>query len=284
MKVRRFSLLVLPLLVLPLWAVSARASNIDLGTAANFAVLGAQTVTNTGPTTITGDLGVSPGTSITGLGSITLTGASAVHQNDSVAQLAQADASTAWNNAKGLSSTSNLSGKDLGSFGSTGLGAGVYTFGSSAQLTGTLILNAANNNNAQWVFQIGSTLTTASASTVQVIGLGTGPFTGSIIWEVGSSATLGTTTTFLGSIISNISDTLNTGATVGCGRVIALTAAVTMDTNTISTGCTVTAGSGGGGGGGGGTITPPPSPVPEPGTFVLLLAGSAALLVLRKLC
>src|SRR6202158_544955 len=275
MRLRNFFVLVL-VFVLPLLAVSAYADTPGSGTAAPFAVLGASTVTNTGATTLTGLLGVYPGSSITGQSTITIngdpaltTGSVFVHTTDAVALQAQIDATTAYNIAAGASSTSNLTGQDLGSFGPAGLGQGVYTFNSSAQLAGTLILNAAGNNNAQWTFQIGSTLTTASASTVEVIGLGTGPFTGGITWQVGSSATLGTTTTFLGTIIALASDTLTTGATDGCGRVIALTGAVTLDTNTITTGCTVTAGSGGGGG----TITPPPSPVPEPGTFGLLSSG-----------
>jgi hypothetical protein len=184
MKLRTFAVLVLVLL-LSLLAGSAYAN--EIGTAASFSVLGASTVTNTGATTLGGDLGVSPGTAITGSGTITLTGT--VHATDGPAATAQADALTGFNNLNAMAPTkpdnTPLSGT---------LTAGVYKYTSSASLTGAVTLDFQNINGAVFVFQIGSTLTTASASSVSIINPGSND---AVYWVVGSSATLGTSTSFL---------------------------------------------------------------------------------------
>jgi type VI secretion system secreted protein VgrG len=163
--------------------------------------------------------------------------------------------------------TDILTGTDLGGLTLT---PGVYEFASSAQLTGDLTLDGEGNGNALWVFLIGSTLTTASGSSVNVIGSGTND---GIFWDVGSSVIVGTTTAFEGNILASNSITLDTGATIVCGSALASTGAVTMDTNTISTGCN-----------GGGTLTngvvtplPPTSPVPEPASIILFGSGLIAL-------
>jgi hypothetical protein len=195
-----------------------------LGTAQKFAVLASSTVTNTGATNLTGDLGVSPGSAITGFPPGLLTGT--IHAADSIAAQAQLDASTAFNYLAGEPCTTDLSGSDLGGLTLT---PGVYCFSSSAQLTGTLTLNATGNPNAVFVFKIGSTLTTASNSTVVING-------GSpcnVYFQVGSSATLGTGTHLLGNIFAGVSITINTGATVTGGS-YALGGAVTLDGNTVT--------------------------------------------------
>jgi len=281
---RRYALCAL---LLPLTLPSVRADL--LGTAASFAVLAGSTVTNTGPTTIAGDLGVSPGTAVTGFPPGIVSGT--VHEADAVAGTAQNDLATAYNSLAGLPFNENLTGQDLG--GMTLL-PGVYFFSSSAQLTGTLTLNAQGNDNALWVFEIGKTLTTASSSVVQVIN--GGPDDG-LFWQVGSSATLGTGTSFEGSILAAQSITLDTGAMIPCGRALAENAAVTMDTNVISTACTATPGWStsqaselSGGAMGAGLSSPAnssasdysPSSIPEPSGLLLLATCIAGLALQRK--
>jgi hypothetical protein len=205
---------------------SAALDQTVLGTAQSFAVLGGSTVTNTGATTVDGNLGVDPGLAVTGFPPGLVTGGS-IHAGDAVALQAQNDTIAAYSTLAGEAPTVDLTGQDLG--GMT-LVAGVYHFSSSAQLTGALTLDAKGDPSAVFVFQVGSTLTTASNSSVLVLG---GAQDCNIFWQVGSSATLGTTTTFKGNILALTSITLNTGATV-IGRALARNAAVTMDTNDVS--------------------------------------------------
>ncbi len=207
--------------------LASAATAPSLGSARSFAVLGGTTVTNTGPTTIGGDLGVSPGSSITGAGSITLTGAT--HAHDAVALQAQNDVTTAYNALAGAPCTQSFNGTAVEVGGQT-LTPGVYCYSSSAQLTGTLTLNAEGDGNAVFIFKTVSTITSASNSSVVMINGGS-PC--NVFWQIGSSATLGTSTAFVGNILALTSISLTNRATLS-GRALARNGAVTMDTNTVS--------------------------------------------------
>jgi hypothetical protein len=196
-----------------------------LGTAATFAVLAASKVTNIGLSVVTGDLGVAPGIAVTGFfppGTVT---GGTIHAGDSTALQAQADVTIAYNDLAGRACDTELTGQDLGGL---TLMAGVYCFSSSAQLTGDLTLDAQGAVDAEFVFQISSTLTTASDSAVLLVN-GANPC--NIFWQVGSSATLGAT--FHGNILALASITFPTGAAMS-GRALARNGAVTMDANVIS--------------------------------------------------
>jgi type VI secretion system secreted protein VgrG len=197
----------------------------SLGTAENFAVLAGSTATNTGSTIVTGDLGVWPGSEVTGFPPGIVNGT--IYPGGAVAQQAQSDVTVAYNDVAGRACNVDLSGTDLGGLTLT---EAVYCFSSSAQLTGQLVLDAEGNADALFIFQIGSMLTTASNSSVLVINNGTEC---NVYWQVGSSATLGTSTAFAGNILALTSITLNTGADVS-GRSLARNGAVTMDSNDIS--------------------------------------------------
>lgn len=283
---KRFVLVPLLVVVAALTALlyhpAVSAASI-LKTAESFAVLGGQTVTNTGSTLITGNLGVSPGSAVTGFPPGLVGVGGTMYENDAVAIQAQIDATNAYNALAAMPVTQNLSGFDLG--GQTLL-SGVYKYDSSAQLTGTLTLNAQNKNNAYWVFQIESTLTTASDSSVFVINFGSnGGSDIGLFWQVGSSATLGTDSAFEGNILALASITLNTGATILNGRALAQTGAVTLDTNIISNVCPLSGPGNGGPGYSGGLMydsTGKIAPVPVPASILLLAPGLAGLVAFRK--
>ncbi len=197
-----------------------------LGTTQSFAVLGGSAVTNTGSTVVTGNLGVSPGTAVTGFPPGLVLGGTVEAANAAALQ-AQSDATVAYNALAGQACDHNLTGQDLGGLTLT---PGTYCFSSSAQLTGTLTLNAQGNPAAVFIFQIGSTLTTASNSSMVTVN---GASSCSVYWQVGSSATLGTGTALKGSIIALTSITLTTGASLQ-GRALARNGAVTLDTSAVS--------------------------------------------------
>lgn len=243
----------------------AGAVSVDLGLADSYSVLAGTTVTNTGSTTINGSLGVWSGNSITGFPPGILTGG-VISAGNAAAMNAQRDLATAYNFAAGEACPggNNLSGSDLGGLTLT---PGVYCFSSSAALTGTLTLNALGDPNAVFLFQIGSSLTTASNSSIIITNPGTGD---SIFWQVGSSATLGTNSAFAGNILALTSITANTGATINCGRALARNGAVTLDTNHISIdqlGC---------------EATTPTTGVPEPSGLLLSGFGVLGLIVLVR--
>ncbi len=203
----------------------AAQAAIDLGSANDFAVLGASTVTSTGNTVVNGDLGISPGTAITGFGPGLVNGQT--YYGDTIAAQAQIDALAAYTQILALAPAQSLTGDDLGGLILT---PGIYDFASSALLTGRLTLNGQGNPNAQFIFQIGSTLTTASSASVVFEN---GASAGGLDWQVGSSATLGTGTAFAGNLLADQSITMNTGASL-TGRALALHGAVSLDNNAIT--------------------------------------------------
>jgi type VI secretion system secreted protein VgrG len=193
----------------------------DLGSAASFVGLAHETFTNTGSGVYVGDVGVFPGTAVTGFPPGTVRHGT-IYMGGPVAAQAQIDANSAYNDLAGQTcGTNNLTGQDLG--GMT-LAPGVYCFNTSAQLTGVLTLTGVITD--VWVFKMGSTLTTASASSVRMVNGGQAV---NVFWQVGSSATLGTYTRFSGNILALVSVTLTNGASL-VGRAFGLTGSVTMDT------------------------------------------------------
>jgi hypothetical protein len=215
-----FSAGLLFVLVVP---ADAAATQVPLGGAGRFAVLAGSGITNTGPTTVHGDIGSYPTTSITGRSSMTIDGTD--QAGDAVTQNAKNALTSAYNTAASEGPTSPIAAN----LGGRTLVAGVYNSGSSIGLTGTLTLNGAGNSNSVFVFQAGSTLTTASASRVI---LENGAQACNVFWQVTSSATLGTGSSFVGSILALQSITVTTGTTIS-GRVLARNGAVTLDSDTI---------------------------------------------------
>jgi hypothetical protein len=207
---------------------AAHAAPVNLATAQPFVVLSGAAATNTGPSVLNGDLGVSPANSLSGFaGTAVVNGA--VHAGDEVAAQAQADLTTAYNVAAGqpIPPGNELTGIDLGGL---TLSPGAYGYSSSAQLTGQLTLDAHGDPNAQFVFVIGSSLTTATASSV-ILTNGASPC--NVYWKVGESATLGTSTAFEGNLLALTSITVNKSVTV-LGRVLARNGAVTLDSDVLT--------------------------------------------------
>lgn len=242
---------------------------------ASFSVLGGETVTNTGATTLTGNLGVDPGSAITGKATITVNGTNAatvgnpsVHESDAFAELAQSQLATARTNL-GLLGPGTLLPEDLAGL---TLSPGVYTVPAGiSNLTGTLTLDGQGNADSFWVFQMPSTLITSPGSVVDVLNTGAGA---GLYWNVGTSAILDTATSFQGNILALTSISLNTGASIGCGRALAHVGQVSLEANTVSVGCLGTGGEGTFGLSGsvlGADLVG--APVPEPGTMVLVGAG-----------
>jgi hypothetical protein len=237
--VRRAMVIAAGLLAAMIFTGAARAApaTVGLGTAASFSVLGGSTVTNTGPTTMFGDLGLAPGSAVTGAPHVL----GQTHVDDAVAIEAKNDLTTAYN-AAASRPTEGSAGTDL--TGQT-FTAGVRTASGALLLSaGSVVLDAQGDPNAVFIFQIGSTLITGSNTTVQLVN---GAQACNVFWQVGSSATLGTGTRFVGTIMAAETITANTAATIH-GRLLAQTAAVNMDTNTITQSNCASSGSGVGGG------------------------------------
>lgn len=252
-----------------LFSAVASAQTVPLGSAASFGVLAGSAITSVGPTVITGDLGIHPNnaSSVTGFSFSTPPGPGivngATHFANAVALQAQNDATTAYNTLAALPCTATIPG-DLGGMTLT---PGVYCSNSTMGLTGAVTLNGQGDPAARFVFKVGSALTTASGASVNLVN---GAQSCNVFWQVGSSATLGTGTNFLGTVIAFTSVTITTGTSVN-GRTIARNGAVTAGSASISV-CTL----------GGGTNPPPApisTPVPALGMGFALLMGLALVVV-----
>ncbi|MDQ1355766.1 MAG: hypothetical protein QOG44_139 [Acidimicrobiaceae bacterium] len=218
------------LLLVPSLA-NASESPVTLGASGPYSVLGGQTVTNTGPTNLSGDLGVSPGTAFTGFPPGIIGGAT--NAGDATAGKAQADLTIAYDDAAGRTPTASMAGDLVGQT----LTTGVYKSTSSIALSGTLTLDGQGDPNAVFIFQVVSTLVTASSSKVSMIN---GADACNVYWQIGSSATLGTTSSFVGTIMA-LTDITVTTDTVVAGRALARNGSVTLDSNTfLSPACTAT--------------------------------------------
>jgi hypothetical protein len=204
---------------------SAALAPVALRSASTFAALAATTVTSEGASRVAGDIGVSPGIAVTGFPPGTLTGS--IHSNDAVSTQAQADLATAYADAVARTADSDLSGQGLGGL---TLDPGVYKFGVTAQLSGDVTLDGGGDPDAVFIFQIGSTFTTAANSRVTLIN---GAQACRVVWQVGSSATIGAETTFAGSVLAFTAITVVAGTAVD-GSMLAQGGAVTLDTNVFS--------------------------------------------------
>ncbi|MCW2684934.1 MAG: hypothetical protein JWP33_2847 [Blastococcus sp.] len=210
----------------------ARAADpvVRLGLTSGFSVLAGSAVTNTGRSEFWADIGLSPGSSIGG-GQMVMRGGVIRTDADTAPDDAQVALSTAWTDAANAGPASMRASNTLGLADGIGetLGAGVYEFPSTIDLTGVLTLDGGGREDAVFIFQAGSDLTTASSSQVNLTG---GAKACNVFWKV-NTATLGTTSSFRGNLLANTSITLTTGATVE-GRVLARSGAVTLDSNVIS--------------------------------------------------
>lgn len=234
-KIRFILLLTLTLtltiiMVIPTITMAAQPP-VNLGTTSTFAVLAGESITNTGTTVISGDaggdVGLYPGSSVTGWGSVTMSGT--LHVDDAVAIQAKADLVVAYDDAAGRTPVTTIPTE----LGGTTLIPGTYDSESGTlEITGTLTLDAQGDPNAVFIFKTASTLITASNSNIILIG---GARYCRIFWQVGSSVTLGTNSHFVGHIFALTSITATTGATIQ-GQLLARNGSVTLDSNTITNG------------------------------------------------
>lgn len=206
-------------------SASAAELPVPLGTAANFAVLAGTTVTNTGLSVVTGDLGVSPGTAVTGFPPGQLNGA--IHSNDGPAVQGKSDLAIAYNDAVSRTTTDIVSSELAGTTRPTGVYESV---GGTFTITGDLTLDAEGDPNAAFIFKTTSTLITGASSTVNLIN---GAQSCNVFWQVGSSVTLGANSLFRGNILAFTSITVGAALEVD-GRTMAINGAVTMDTDTVT--------------------------------------------------